>query len=77
MKKNEFAVNFFMALFLIFNYIKKNISNISLVVSALLILRYLAVVYSFDIMTIGIAIMLLIVSLTTSLPKDKENIRHY
>lgn len=70
--KNSFAYQFYMAIFMIFTYIKKNISNICLGGSALLILYYLFTVYGFNIMILGVAIMLLLVSLTTSLPKKEE-----
>ena len=72
--KNSFAYQFYMAIFMIFSYIKKNISNICLGASALLVLYYLFVVYGFNIMILGVAIMLLLVSLTTSnTPKKDPN----
>ena len=60
-------------------YIKNHIANISLGLSVLFILRYLLVVFGFDIMTLGIACCLLIVSLTNSLPQkeEKRNDRRY
>lgn len=42
--------------------IYKNISNILLLCSSVLILRYVAVAYSFDLMTVWLAIMLFIMS---------------
>ena len=53
-------------------YIKNHISNISLGVAVLLVLRYLLVAFGFEIMTLGVAVCLLIVSLTTSLPRKEE-----
>ena len=41
MKKNSFAYQFYMAIYLVISFIKTNISNICLVCSALLILYYL------------------------------------
>lgn len=71
---NSFAHQFFMSLFLVFTFIKKNISNLCLIGSASLILYYLFVVYGFNIMILGVAIMLLLVSLTTSnTPKKDPN----
>ena len=71
---NSFAHQFFMSLFLVFTFIKKNISNLCLIGSASLILYYLFVVYGFNIMILGVAIMLLLVSLTTSnTPKKDHN----
>lgn len=78
--KNSFAYQFYMAIFMIFSYIKKNISNVCLGASALLILYYLFTVYGFNIMILGVAIMLLLVSLTTSIPnkkEEKDNNRRY
>lgn len=79
MNKNDFASRLFMALGLIYMYIKNHIANISLGLSVLFILRYLLVVFGFDIMTLGIACCLLIVSLTNSLPQkeEKRNDRRY
>lgn len=74
MNNNSFAHQFFMSLFLVFTFIKKNISNLCLIGSASLILYYLFVVYGFNIMILGVAIMLLLVSLTTSnTPKKDAN----
>ena len=74
MNNNSFAHQFFMSLFLVFTFIKKNISNLCLIGSASLILYYLFVVYGFNIMILGVAIMLLLVSLTTSnTPKKAPN----
>lgn len=74
MNNNSFAHQFFMSLFLVFTFIKKNISNLCLIGSASLILYYLFVVYGFNIMILGVAIMLLLVSLTTSnTPKKDTN----
>lgn len=73
MKNNDFATQVFLAIGLVFNYIKEHIANISLGLSVLLVLRYLFVVFGFEVMTLGIAFCLLIVSLTTSLPNKKEN----
>lgn len=70
--KNSFAYQFFMSVFLLISFIKKNISNVCLGASALLILYYLFVVYGFNIMILGVAIMLLLVSLTTSISDKKE-----
>lgn len=70
--KNSFAYQFFMSVYLLISFIKKNISNVCLGASALLILYYLFVVYGFNIMILGVAIMLLLVSLTTSIPSKKE-----
>lgn len=70
--KNSFAYQFFMSVFLLISFIKKNISNVCLGTSALLILYYLFIVYGFNIMILGVAIMLLLVSLTTSIPSKKE-----
>lgn len=77
--KNNFATQVFLAFGLCINFIKVNISNISLGLSVLFILRYLFVNFGFDIMTLGVAVCLLIVSLTTSLPqkKEKDNNRRY
>lgn len=70
--KNSFAYQFFMSVFLLISFIKKNISNVCLGLSALLILYYLFVAYGLNIMILGVAIMLLLVSLTTSIPSKKE-----
>lgn len=72
MNSNSFAHQFFMSLFLVFTFIKKNISNLCLIGSASLILYYLFVVYGFNIMILGVAIMLLLVSLTTSKTPKKD-----
>lgn len=72
MNNNSFAHQFFMSLFLVFTFIKKNISNLCLIGSASLILYYLFVVYGFNIMILGVAIMLLLVSLTTSKTPKKD-----
>ena len=72
MKKNSFAHQFYMAIFLILSFIKVNISNICLGGSALLILYYLNITFGFNIMILGVAIMLLLVSLTPSIPKKEE-----
>ena len=80
MNNNSFAHQFFMSLFLVFTFIKKNISNLCLIGSASLILYYLFVVYGFNIMILGVAIILLLVSLTTSIPnkkEEKDNNRRY
>ena len=79
MNKNDFASQVFMAIGLVYVYIKKHIANISLALSVLFILRYLLVVFGFDIMTLGVACCLLIVSLTSSLPQkeEKRNDRRY
>ena len=78
MNKN-FASQVFMAIGLVCVYIKKHIANISLALSVLFVLRYLLVVFGFDIMTLGVACCLLIVSLTSSLPQKegKRNDRRY
>ena len=47
---------------LIFNFIKKNISNICLFLGAFLIIRYMAIVYSYDVATLGVACMLFLAS---------------
>lgn len=77
----DFASQVFMAIGLVYVYIKKHITNISLGLSVLFVLRYLLVVFGFDIMTLGVACCLLIVSLTSSLPqpqkKEKRNDRRY
>ena len=75
----DFASQVFMAIELVYVYIKKHIANISLALSVLFILRYLLVVFGFDIMTLGVACCLLIVSLTSSLPQkeEKRNDRRY
>ena len=75
----DFASQVFMAIRLVYVYIKKHIANISLGLSVLFILRYLLVVFGFDIMTLGVACCLLIVSLTSSLPQkeEKRNDRRY
>lgn len=73
MNNNSFAHQFFMSLFLVFTFIKKNISNLCLIGSASLILYYLFVVYGFNIMILGVAIMLLLVSLTTSKTPKKDH----
>lgn len=72
MRKNDFASQVFMAIGLCLVYIKNHIANISLGLSVLLVLRYLLVVFGFEIMTLGVAVCLLIISLTTSLPQKKE-----
>lgn len=72
MKKNSFAYQFYMAVYLVISFIKTNISNICLGCSALLILYYLNITFGFNIMILGVAIMLLLVSLTTSIPKKEE-----
>lgn len=72
MNNNSFAHQFFMSLFLVFTFVKKNISNLCLIGSASLILYYLFVVYGFNIMILGVAIMLLLVSLTTSKTPKKD-----
>ena len=72
MNKNDFATQVFMAIGLCFVYIKNHISNISLGLAVLLVLRYLLVAFGFEIMTLGVAVCLLIVSLTTSLPRKEE-----
>ena len=81
MNKSDFASQVFMAIGLVYVYIKKHITNISLGLSVLFVLRYLLVVFGFDIMTLGVACCLLIVSLTSSLPqpqkKEKRNDRRY
>ena len=51
---------------LIFNFIKKNISNICLFLGAFLIIRYMAIVYSYDVATLGVACLLFLVSISTS-----------
>ena len=56
MNNNSFAHQFFMSLFLVFTFIKKNISNLCLIGSASLILYYLFVVYGFNIMILGAVI---------------------
>lgn len=68
----DFASQVFMAIGLVYVYIKKHITNISLGLSVLFVLRYLLVVFGFDIMTLGVACCLLIVSLTSSLPQKEE-----
>ena len=77
----DFASQVFMAIGLVYDYIKKHITNISLGLSVLFVLRYLLVVFGFDIMTLGVACCLLIVSLTSSLPQpqkeEKRNNRRY
>ena len=75
----DFASQVFMAIGLVYVYIKKHITNISLGLSVLFVLRYLLVVFGFDIMTLGVACCLLIVSLTSSLPQkeEKRNDRRY
>ena len=75
----DFASQVFMAIRLVYIYIKKHIANISLGLSVLFVLRYLLVVFGFDIMTLGVACCLLIVSLTSSLPQKegKQNERRY
>ena len=77
----DFASRVFMAIGLVYVYIKKHIANISLALSVLFVLRYLLVVFGFDIMTLGVACCLLIVSLTSSLPQtqkeEKRNDRRY
>lgn len=78
--KNNFSTQVFMAISLCFMYIKNHIANISLGLSVLLVLRYLLVAFGFEIMTLGVAVCLLIVSLTTSLPQKevkKQNDRRY
>ena len=65
---------------LIFNFIKKNISNICLFLGAFLIIRYMAIVYSYDVATLGVACMLFLVSISTSYSeihnkKEKNNQR--
>ena len=79
MNKQDFASQVFLAINLIFSYIKNHIANISLGLSVLLVLRYLLVVFGFEIMTLGVATCLLIVSVTTSLPQkdEKRNDRRY
>ena len=79
MNKSDFASQVFMASGLVYVYIKKHIANISLCLSVLFVLRYLLVVFGFDIMTLGVACCLLIVSLTSSLPQkeEKRNDRRY
>ena len=69
---NSFSSQVFMAIGLCLVYIKNHISNISLGVAVLLVLRYLLVAFGFEIMTLGVAVCLLIVSLTTSLPRKEE-----
>ena len=69
---NNFSSQVFVAIGLCLVYIKNHISNISLGVAVLLVLRYLLVAFGFEIMTLGIAVCLLIVSLTTSLPHKEE-----
>lgn len=75
----DFASQVFMAIGLVYVYIKTHIANISLALSVLFVLRYLLVVFGFDIMTLGVACCLLIVSLTSSLPQkeSKQNERRY
>ena len=75
----DFASQVFMAIGLVYVYIKTHIANISLILSVLFVLRYLLVVFGFDIMTLGVACCLLIVSLTSSLPQkeSKQNERRY
>ena len=75
----DFASQVFMAIGLVYVYIKTHIANISLILSVLFVLRYLLVVFGFDIMTLGVACCLLIVSLTSSLPQkeEKRNDRRY
>ena len=79
MNKQDFASQVFLAISLIVNYIKNHIANISLGLSVLLVLRYLLVVFGFEVMTLGVAVCLLIVSVTTSLPQkdEKRNDRRY
>lgn len=72
MNKNDFASQVFMAIGLVLVYVKNHIANVSLGLSVLLVLRYLFVAFGFEIMTLGVAGCLLIVSLTTSLPQKKE-----
>lgn len=64
--KNTFAQQFFNALGLILAFIQLHISNICLFTANGLILYVLFALYSFEIMLLGLAIMLLLVSLTTS-----------
>lgn len=73
--KNSFAYKFFMSLFLVFSFVKKNVSNICLGISAFLVLYYLYVVYGVNTSILGLSVELLLVSLTTSLPnkEDKSN----
>ena len=75
----DLASQVFMAIGLVYVYIKNHIANISLALSVLFVLRYLLVVFGFDIMTLGVACCLLIVSLTSSLPQKegKQNERRY
>ena len=77
--KNNFSAQVFMAIGLCLIYIKNHIANISLGLSVLLALRYLLVAFGFEIMTLGVAVCLLIVSLTTSLPQkeEKKNDKRY
>lgn len=77
--KNNFSAQVFMAIGLCLIYIKNHIANISLGLSVLLVLRYLLVTFGFEIMTLGVAVCLLIVSLTTSLPQkeEKKNDKRY
>lgn len=79
MNKDSFATQVFLAFGLFINFIKVNISNVALGLSVLLVLRYLLVSFGFEVMTLGVAVCLLIVSLTTSLPqkKEKDNNRRY
>ena len=79
MNDKSFASRVFMAIGLLCVYIKTHVANISLGLSVLLVLRYLLVAFGFEVMTLGIAGCLLIVSLTNSLPQkdEKRNDRRY
>ena len=57
---------------LIFTVIKKNISNICLFLGAFLIIRYMAITYSYDVATLGLACMLFLISLSTSYSEIKS-----
>ena len=71
-KNNSFAYQFYMAIYLIFSFIKNNISNICLGLAALLILFVLNSMYGVNTMLLGLSAELLLVSVTTSLPKKEE-----
>ena len=78
--KNTFAQQFFNALGLILAFIQLHISNICLFTASGLILYVLFALYSFEVMLLGLAIMLLLVSLTTSpvnRPKPQPQKQNY
>lgn len=64
--------NLMLMINLIYVFIRKHLSNICLFASILLALRYIWVCFSFNLMTLGVAFVFLMMSATISINDSKN-----